>query len=73
MHGDRAADAVECAIERLEPVGPRLVGVLLHPRFIDLHDVGAGSEQILDFVIHGGGIIKRHRFVRLVELVLRLL
>ena len=73
MHRDRAGDAVERAVERLEAVLPRLVGMLLHPRLVDLHHVGAGGEQILDLGIDGGGVIHRHRFFVLVVIVLRLL
>jgi hypothetical protein len=36
MDRDRSADAVECTVERLQAIFARLVGVLLHPRFIDL-------------------------------------
>jgi hypothetical protein len=52
---------------------PRLVGMLLHPRLVDLHDVGAGGEQILDLGIDGGGVVQRDGFLVLVVIVLRLL
>ena len=55
MHGDGAGDAFERAVERLHAVAPRLLGMLLHPGLVDLHDVGAGREQILDLGI------ERHR------------
>ena len=73
MHRDRAGDAVERAVERLEPVLPGLVGMLLHPRLVDLHHVGAGGEQILDLGIDRRGISQRHRFFVFVVVVLRLL
>ena len=53
MYRDRAGDAIERAVERGKPMLARLVGVLLHPRLVDLHDVGAGREQILDLGVDG--------------------
>ena len=47
--------------------------MLLHPRLVDLHDVGAGGEQILDLGIEGGRIVERHRLGVAVKIVLRLL
>ena len=47
--------------------------MLLHPRLVDLHHVGAGREQILDLGVDGGGVIHRHRFLVSVVVVLRLL
>ena len=73
MHCDRAGDAVERAVERLQAVFARLVRMLLHPRLVDLHDVGACREQILDLVVNRGGIVERHFLLACVEFVLRLL
>ena len=52
MHGGRALDAFERAVQRLQPILARLIGPGLHVRLIDLHDVGAGGEQILDLLVH---------------------
>ena len=72
MHRDGAADAVQRPVEHIEPVGARLVGILLHPRLVDLDDVGAGREQVLDLGIDGVGEIHRHRDGVAVKVVLRL-
>ena len=61
MDRDGAADAGERPVERIEPVGARLVGKLLHPRLVDLDDVGTRREQVLDLGIDGVGEIHRHR------------
>ncbi len=47
--------------------------MLLHPRLVELHDVGAGSKQIGNLGVDGGGIVHRHRFGVAVKVVLRLL
>src|SRR5262249_14474191 len=31
--------------------------MLLHPRLVDLYNIGAGREQILNLVIHCGSVI----------------
>ena len=72
MHRDRAGDARQRAVERFEPVAPRLVGMLLHPWLVDLHHIGAGREQVLDFGIHRIRIGERDRFFVLVVIVLDL-
>ena len=72
MHRDRAADAVKRAIERLHAVAARFIRMLLHPRFIDLHHVGAGGKEILDLGVNGVCVRHRHRFLVAVIVVLRL-
>ena len=52
---------------------PRLVRPRLHVGLVDLHDVGAGREQVLDLGVDGGGVVERHLLLVLVEVVLRLL
>jgi hypothetical protein len=47
--------------------------MLLHPRLVDLHHVGAGGEQILDLGIDRVGISQGDGFFVLVVIVLRLL
>ena len=63
MHGDSAGHAIERAVERLQAIVARLLGMLLHPRLVDLHDVGAGREQVLDLRIDRFRIVERHGFV----------
>ena len=46
--------------------------MLLHPRLVELHDVGAGGEQIEDFGVDRGGETERHRLRVAIEVVLRL-
>ena len=43
----------------------------LHVRLIDLHDVGAGGEEVTDFHVHRGGVVHRQFRVGRVVLVLR--
>ena len=52
---------------------PRLLRPRLHVGLVDLHDVGAGGEQVLDLVVDRGGVVERHLLLVLVEIVLRLL
>src|SRR5215510_3950877 len=68
-----SADAVERRIEHLDAIGLGLLRPRLHPRLVDLHDVGAAGEQVLDLGIDGGGIVEGHRFLVAVKIVLRLL
>ena len=72
MHGDRSGNAIERTVERFDAVPARLVRMLLHPRLVDLHHVGAGGKKILDLGIDGFGISHRHRFLVAVIIVLRL-
>ncbi len=69
----RAGDAVERALDRGDAEFARLVGPGLHVGLVDLHDVGAGGEEILDLLVDRGGVVERHRGLALVEIVLRLL
>ena len=66
-------DAVERAVERREPVLARLLGPRLHVGLVDLHDVGAGGEEVVDLVVDGAGVGQRELGVRLVVVVLGLL
>ena len=45
----------------------------LHIGLIDLNDIRAAREQILDLLVDRYGIIQRHRFFACVEVILRLL
>src|SRR5262245_190152 len=73
MHGDSSGDAIKRAVKCLQPILARSVRMLLHPRLVDLHDVCARREQILDFIVNRGGVIEDHRLVRFVDFILRLL
>ena len=73
MDGGFALHAFERAIQRLQSELPRFVRNSLHVRLVDLHDVGAGGEQILDLFVDGGRVIHRHLFFGLVEIVMGLL
>ena len=66
-------DAVERGVERLQAVLARLLGPRLHVGLVDLHDVGAGGEQVPDLGVHGRGVVHRRLLVARVEVVLRLL
>ena len=55
------------------PIFARLLRPRLHVGLVDLHDVGAGGEQVLDLLVHGGRIVERHLLFVRVEIVLRLL
>ena len=70
---DRAGDAFERAVDRLQAVLPRLLRPRLHVGLVDLDDVGAGGEQVLDLGVDGGGVVERHLLLARVEIVLRLL
>ena len=37
---------------------PRPLGARLHPRFVELHHINAGLEQLVYFFIDGGGVVK---------------
>ena len=56
-----------------EPIGLGLVRPRLHPGLVELHDVGAGREQVLDLGIDRGGIVERQRRLVAVVVVLALL
>ena len=65
--------AIECSVEGLETVFARFLRPPLHVGLVYLNNVGAGSEQILDFRVHRTGIVQRHFLLVFVEIVLRLL
>ena len=48
VHDGRADHAVERPVERLQPELPGRLRARLHVRLVDLDDVGAGREQVLD-------------------------
>src|SRR5436190_1763357 len=73
VHRRRAADPFERAIERLETVFARLLRARLHVRLVDLHDVGAGGEEIAHLLVDRDRIVQRGFLGGLVVLVLRLL
>jgi len=73
VHTRRPGDPVESAIERRQPVFPRLLGTRLHVGLVNLYDIGTGGKQILDLEISPLRVIHRGVFVTLVEVVLRLL
>ena len=72
MRRGRALDAVERAVERLDAERLRLLPARLHPRLVDLHDVGAGAEQVLDLGIDGRRVVHGELLVVAVEVVLAL-
>ena len=65
--------SVKRGVERLESIFTRFFRPRLHIGLVDLHDIGAGCKQILDFVVHRGGVVERHLLLVFVEFVLRLL
>src|SRR5262249_51784292 len=54
-----------------EPFG--LLWPRLHVRLINLHDVGAGGEQVFDLHVNSGRIVHGERNLVLVVVILRLL
>ena len=68
-----AGHAGERGIEGLKTELARLLGPRLHIGLVDLHDIGAGGEQVLDLGVDRGGIVQRHLALILVEVVLCLL
>ena len=73
MHGGHAVDALERPVQRREAIVRRRAGPRLHVGLIDLHNVGAGREQILDLRVDRLGVSKRRFGERGIEVVLRLL
>ena len=73
VHGGGAGDALERAVEHLDAERLGLLGARLHIGLVDLHDVGTGCEQVLDFGVDGRGIVESQRHLVLVVVVLRLL
>ena len=73
MHGRGAGDAIERAVEGLQPELARLVRSRLHIGLVDLHDVGAGREQVLDLLVDRRCVIERQFLLIVIEVVLSLL
>ena len=74
VHGGRAGDALERAVERLQAKLARLLRPRLHVGLVDLHDVGAGVEQVADLGVDRGRVIHRRELAAAaVEVDLRLL
>ena len=69
----RALHAVERALERRQRVAARLLGARLHPRLVELHDVGAGGEEVEHLLAHDVGVGEGQVLLALVEVVLGLL
>src|SRR6266513_3055092 len=46
MHGSGSPDALERAVQRLQPVFARLLGARLHVRLVDLHDFCACCDMV---------------------------
>ena len=46
---------------RLQAVLPGLGRPGLHVRLVDLDDVGAGGEQVLDLLVHRRRVVERER------------
>ena len=57
----------------VEAVLARLLRPRLHVGLVDLHDVGAGGEQVADLGVDGRGVVHRRGFLAGIEVVLRLL
>ena len=62
VHGGGAGHALERLVERVEPERARFLGPRLHVGLVDLHDVGAGSEQVADLLVHCFRVVQRGRF-----------
>ena len=73
MHRGFALDPVECPVDGLDGVLLGDFGPRLHVGLVQLHHVGAGGEQIADFLVHRSGVIHGRGFVGVVVIVLRLL
>src|SRR4029077_2563178 len=73
MDGCRSRDAIECAVERREPIVLRFLRTSLHVGFVDLYDVRTGCEKVPDLLIDGHSVV-HGRFSRAgVKVVLNLL
>src|SRR3989449_6889826 len=73
VHRRGSGNAFECAVEGRKAVPAGLLRPRLHVGLVDLHDVGAGGEQIANFFVHRDRVIHRRLFLGPVVLVLRLL
>ena len=60
-------------LSAFRPNCARLLRPRLHVRLVDLHDVGAGGEEIADLLVDRRGVVQRRGFLARVEVVLRLL
>src|SRR5690606_3206708 len=69
----RPADPLDGTVDRTDGVLAGLLGARLEPRLVELHDVGAGSEQVRDLLAHGFRVSERERLAAAVMLVDRLL
>jgi hypothetical protein len=65
----RAADACQRSVDRLDAVAACAVRASLEPRLVELHDICAGREQVVDLFVHGLGIRERQALVVAVMLV----
>ena len=61
-------------VDCFQSVCPGFLGTRLHVGFVDLYNIGAGSEQVADLVVDGGGVVHRRQFPAAIVVVdLRLL
>ena len=68
-----AGDAFQRALQRGEAVFARGIGAGLHVGLVQLHHVGTGCVQVLDLLVHCGGIGHRQGGGIAIVIVLRLL
>ena len=68
-----ALHALQRPVDRLHRVGARGLGPGLHVGLVELHDVGAGGEEVPDLLVHRFGVGHGEAFVVRVVGVLRLL
>ena len=64
VHRGRAVDAVQRPVERREPVRAGRLRAGLQVGLVELDDVGARREQVLDLRVHGLGVGHRGRLER---------
>src|ERR1700719_3334966 len=72
MQGGSTAHSGQCPVECLEAVSARLLRPRLHPGLIDLHDISASREQVLDLGIHRIGVVRCELLVIVIKIVLTL-
>ncbi len=73
MQRGLAGDALKRPVDHRDAKAAGLVGARLHVGLVDLHDVGAGVEEVLDLLVDRRGIAHRQGDLVLVVVVLRLL
>ena len=73
MQRGLAVHALQRPVDRLHRIGARRLGPGLHIGLIELHDVGAGGEEVLDLLVDRLRIGHREAFVVRVIGVFRLL